>query len=312
MVEGKGKGGKGGKGRHRRPPRNQPARPESPETWRQAPRTKSPPSAGGEGETHTRIVNADLSLPWMQDNIKPESKKILDDLMQIDPSISTTAWVPMVDLGQNEPAVNQGSFLGGNRCLMKKAEALPVCLTCKSQLNFVCQIDRASLLHPFQGVGLIQVFACPKCAHSNIAKPRNCCWATLVDPTDKSVEYEVRQVPAPRPNGRRVVKWLPRKDYMHPSEAEILFKRSLSVDEWRVLGEAQIRGDKIGGCVPWLNCSDNERSRLKCKLCDKQQRLVIAIDTFDNLAYEWGHDGSLLVFDCASHPEQVTALVVST
>ena len=306
---GRGKGksrettGKGGKGGYRRSARPESARPDSPENWRPV---TSPPT---ELDTQTRIVNANLSLPWMQENLKIDSRRILDNLVGENANIAATAWVPMVELGQDQPAVNQGSVLGGNRCWMKKSEILPVCLSCKAHLNFVCQIDRSSLLHPFQGTGLVQVFACPVCARTNLAKPRASCWATSVD---SSGEHEVREVPAPRPCGRRVVKWLPRKDYMHPTEAELLLNRPLKLEEWKALGEAQIRGDKLGGCTPWLNCSENERNRVKCKLCDERMRLLMAIDTFDNLSFEWGNDGSLVVFDCPSHPEQVTALVVST
>jgi len=126
MTESKGKGKGSHHPRHRRGPRNPPpsGRPDSPETWRPVERTKSPPS-GGEADTQTRIVNANLSLPWMQDGVmKSDSRKLLDNLVKQDASISTTAWVPMVDLSADQPPVSQGSVLGGSRCFMKKNEVL--------------------------------------------------------------------------------------------------------------------------------------------------------------------------------------------
>jgi hypothetical protein len=307
-----GKGGKGKrKGKGGKRPYTQSQRPDSPETWRNvksetALPTVSPPS---EVETSTRIVNANLSLPWMHDRLHASTQKIIDDLVRSNPAITATAWVPMVDLGKDQSVGPHSTILGGNHCLTKPGEALPVCIACKNPLNFVCQVDRSSLLHPFQSSGLFQVFACPTCVRDPSTKPRVACWATAVDSAE---DCEAVEVPAPNKNGRRVVKWLPRKDFLHPCEAEVLLNRPLSAEEWRALGEAQIRGDKIGGCAPWLECPASEKARLKCKLCDKQQRLLLAIDSADNVAFEWGTDGALLVFDCPAHPEQLTALVVST
>jgi hypothetical protein len=313
-----------GKGKGRRPFRhsNQ-ERPDSPETWRsttvaptsvsKSPKVKQPlantTSPPSEVETQTRIVNANLSLPWTQGRLKPESQDLIDALVRANPNVSCTAWVPMVDLNKDQGLPSHGSVLGGNKCWIKRSEALPVCIACKSPLNFVCQIDRASLLQPLQGSGIVQVFACPQCVRDPTVKPRAACWATVIE---GSKNMECREVPAPSMASKRVVKWLPRKDFVHPIEAEELLNRSLSVEEWRALGEAQLRGDKIGGYAAWLSCPATERNRLKCKMCDKQQRLLLSLDCMDHVAFEWGNDGSLLVFDCLAHPDQVSALVVST
>lgn len=309
MTEHKGKGTRGkGRGKGGKRPVAQPERPDSPETWRN-PTTAKPDPVAPVAEVDTRIVNANLSLPWIQDRVDPSSQRLIDELVKSNPAIASTAWVPMVDLGKDQTVGAHSSVLGGKISWTKRGETLPVCIACKGQLNFVCQIDRNSLLHPFQGSGLVHVFACPQCVRDPKTKPRAACWASAVEQDN---EFQAVELPAPNPTGRRVVKWLPRKDYLHPSEAETLLQRSLSAEEWRALGEAQIRGDKIGGCAPWLECPPNEKARLKCKLCDKQQRLLLALDSADNVAFEWGNDGALLVFDCAIHPDQVTALVVST
>lgn len=321
------KGGGKGKGSRRQVRQN---RTDSPDTWRHTDEVSEAPPQKLNSERSPRptphkpmrerttsadehrIANKNLSLPWMPDSLKPESQSILDALLSADANISTTAWVPMVDLSKDAIAVSTGTYFGSNRCLWKKnEELLPVCLGCKAALSFVCQVDRAALLHPLQGSGIVQVYACARCVQNGALKPRAACWAISIQP-DELKDYEVREVAGPQPAGRRVVKWLPRKDYMHPVEAEQLMQRPLSVDEWHVLGEAQIRGDKVGGCVPWLSLNESEKSRLKCKLCDKSLRLLLSLDSADNTAFEWGRDGSLLVFECAFHPDQVVALVVST
>lgn len=319
----------GGKGKGTRRPFKQ-QRPDSPDTWRQTEEVSEAPPAKLQNERSPRptphkpmrerttsadehrIANKNLSLPWMPDSLKPELQSVLDAMVAANPNISATAWVPMVDLSKDAIAPATGTYFGGNRCLWKKdEELLPVCLGCKSALSFVCQVDRAALLHPLQGSGIVQVFACARCVQNVALKPRAACWATTIS-HDQLKDYEVREVAGPQPAGRRVVKWLPRKDYMHPVEAEQLLQRPLSVNEWHVLGEAQIRGDKVGGCAPWLSLNESEKSRLECKLCDKSLRLLLSLDSADNTAFEWGRDGSLLVFECPSHSDQVVALVVST
>jgi hypothetical protein len=136
-------------------------------------------------------------------------------------------------------------------------------------------------------------------------KPRAACWATAID-AKRLDEYH--EVASEQPAGRRVVKWLPRKDFMHPQEAEALLNRSLSAEEWKVLGQSQIRGDKVGGFAPLLRPVESP----KCKTCSQQMRLLLSMDSMDNVAFEWGKDGALLVFECAGHSDQVVALVVST
>lgn len=136
-------------------------------------------------------------------------------------------------------------------------------------------------------------------------KPRAACWATTID-TKHLDDYH--EVATEQPAGRRVVKWLPRKDFMHPEEAEALLNRSLSTEEWKVLGQSQIRGDKVGGFAPLLRPVEVP----KCKACSQQMRLLLSMDSMDNVAFEWGKDGALLVFECAGHSDQVVALVVST
>ena len=255
----------------------------------------------------SRIVNGNLSFPWSPERLSPEGQRVLDDLLRKGVN-STTAWVPMVDLG-TEPALT-GSVLGGPRALCRPNDPIPVCLECKQGLKFVCQVDRGSLIHPFQGVGLVQLFVCGRCIKNPNVKPRTACWATVVNPAIDStlVSKDVGLIQS-RP-GRRVVKWLPRKDFPHPLDANV----TTSVEECRILGEVQIRGDKIGGTPAWLRHSlrSEQLNRLKCKECDAAMRLLLTIDSADNVPFEWGRDGCLMVFECPQHGDQVTAIAAST
>jgi len=251
------------------------------------------------------IVNSNLALPWQPAALSPES------LIAVTNMPTQSAWVPMVDLSAKPTPA--GSLFGGSKILSKSGSELPVCLSCKEALSFVCQIERESLLHPFEGKGLVQVFACSKCCANKSIKPRAACWASVISPQDP---VELRDLKAPLAKAtRRVVKWLPRNDFMHPLEAEENLKRPLTPAEWTALGEAQIRGDKIGGFAPWLNRDSfiHEKNRnLKCKVCETPFRLLLTVDSCDNTALEWGQDGCLMVFECPTHPEQVAALLMST
>ena len=211
----------------------------------------------------------------------------------------------MVDLG-TEPALT-GSVLGGPRALCR-SEPIPVCLECKQSLRFVCQVDRASLIHPFHGAGIVQLFACPKCVRNRNVKPRTACWATVIDASDASLTAKEIGLITSKP-GRRVVKWLPRKDFPHPLDCA-----ASTEAEWAVLGEVQVRGDKIGGCPSWLRkgLRTEQLPRLKCKECDAAMRLLLTVDSGDNVPFEWAQDGCLMVFECAQHGDQVTAIAAST
>ena len=307
---------KGGKGRGK----GRPGSPESATNWREekknqrrgiAPAAAEKTNSVAVSEVENRIVNSNLCLPWLPTNLSSESRKSIDSMLAESTCIASTAWVPMVDLSDTKPAP-AGSLFGGSKILVKSGSELPVCLNCKASLSFVCQIERESLLHPFQGKGLVQVFACAICTpNKSIKSNRAACWASVINPQDP---VELRDLENPA-KPKRVVKWLPRKDFMHPFQAQDTLGRSLSSSEWAALGEAQIRGDKIGGFAPWLDSatSDLERHRLKCKVCDAPSRLLVTIDSFDNAsAFEWGCDGCLMVFECPSHPEQVTAFIMST
>ena len=299
-------------------------------TWSSSRRRRPPPPAavadkkqGGasiaeSAGAESRLVNSNLSLPWLPKHLSGESQKILDQLLATDSpqirSIATTAWVPMVDVSEaGKKPTPAGSLFGGCKILIKSGSDLPVCLNCKISLSFVCQIERESLLHPFQGKGLVQVFACAKCSSNKSLKSRATCWASVINPQDP-VELRDLVSPSSVSSNKRVVKWLPRKDYMHPSQAEETLFCRLSVSQWAALGEAQIRGDKIGGFPAWLksDTSHHEKSKLKCKVCDSALRLLLTVDSCDHAPFEWGSDGCLLVFECPAHPEQVSALIMST
>lgn len=308
-----------------------PARPQEPASPRgssprkqpSAPRRKpSAPHEAAKEEPHVanRIANGSLTLPYTPASLDIATQKIIDSL---GPSVYGTAWAPMVDFSVQPPAsgspngIYAGSYFGGNRALVKEGSQWPVCLSCHEPMLVVCQIDRNALLHPIHGTGLVQLFACIKCSAipNPGRKPTATVWANMVDLSDSSIDYKVKEYvnpQAPIPQLRKIVKWLPRKDYMHPEDAETVLQRELSVDEWKALGHAHLRSDKTGGYPAWLNNKGPEmREKLRCRTCDQSLRLLIQIDSNDNIALEWGHDGSLAVFECPQHPEQVVGILIS-
>lgn len=248
----------------------------------------APKSAGRRTET-TRIANGNLALPYIPEKLSDESQKTLDGLLE---AISGTAWLPMIDTSAQGWDPSCGSFFGGNSVCTTN-QTWPVCIACKVPLAFVCQIDRSTLLHPLQGSGLVQVFACTKCANL-----RKSAWATVTAPGT------VLSTPGFAFPLRRIVKWLPRKDYAHPDD----YERRLTREEWTVLAEVQIRSDKIGGFPVWLQQTE---PRPTCNLCHKGMRLLVQIDSGDNVPFVWGGiDGCIMVFECQTHTEQVHALLM--
>ena len=260
-----------------------------------------------------RIVNGNLALPWTPNPLDSATQKILESM---GPESTSTTWVPMVDVSvqPTNSSVYTGSYFGGNKALVREGSQWPICLGCREPMLVIGQVDRSSLLHPYQGTGLVQVFACVRCV---TPRPTSNVWANVVDLADTSVEYQVKEYvnpQAPTPKLKRIVKWLPRKDFIHPEELETISGKHLGIDEWRALGKAQVRGDKVGGFAPWLPSQFKEtiRPKLRCRTCDKSLRMLFQVDSNDNVGFQWGpEDGYLAVFECQFHPQQVVGIMIT-
>ncbi len=273
-----------------------------------------PSSESSETKTETKISNGSLLIPSMPDRLSHESQHVLDALArECQPLTGTQAWVPIIDISSSPSAPSAGSFYGGHKILMKQETEWPVCLTCKAPLIVVAQIDRTTLPHALGGKGLVQVFACAMCAKNKTdIRPKSTCWANVTFPGGtKDSNLIVKECPASCEAVplRRIVKWLPRQDYMHPEDVERNFEKQLTMHQWAVIGEAQIRSDKIGGYPCWLD--KDSRNRIACKICKTNMRLLAQIDSCDNVPIEWGTDGCLLVFECQQHTDIVTAVMMS-
>ena len=265
-----------------------------------------PPPRKGSNEsltTENKISNGTLSLPSIPEKLSSESQEVLDKLVTDNPSIVGTAWVPMIDLSPSPSSVPSGNFFGGNRAFLKSTE-WPMCINChRSPMLIVAQIDRTTLPHAIAGIGLIQIFVCLACGGAGMSTPkRSICWANYVDLA--VAEYSIKELNSA--SGalpyRRVVKWLPRTDYQHPEEIDVDY-----VAGWSVLGESQIRSDKVGGFPTWPNGKPDPK-KISCKLCDRRMRLLLQIDSKDNVPIEWGNDGCVQVFECPNHPDSVVGL----
>jgi hypothetical protein len=261
------------------------------------------PPASGDA---TRISNGNLSLPRIPERLSTDSQTILDNLVEKYPFIVGSTWVPMLDITNDMNALSC-SFLGGSRILLRnEITEWPICLNCRCPMVVLAQIDRASLPHTLHGKGVVQLFACVTCATSTTVPRRSVCWATSVGDVSGWTTRECPKTTNSLPF-RRIVKWLPRTDYMHPQDVETETGIKLPLQEWAVLGEAQIRCDKVGGYPAWL-VSGPPKKFPTCKLCDRKMRLLLLIDSMDNVPVEWGADGCIQVFECQNHPDSVVAL----
>ena len=265
---------------------------------------------GPPGDTSSggnRIANGNLSLPRIPEKLSTDSQAVLDNLVEKYPFIVGSTWVPMLDITTDNLGL-MCSFLGGSRILLKNLQTeWPICLNCRSAMSVLAQIDRTSLPHTLHGKGVVQLFACVKCASASITPKRSICWATSVaDPTGWVTRECPNRAGSPPLPFRRIVKWLPRTDYMHPQDVETETGIKLPLQEWAVLGEAQIRCDKIGGYPAWLVRGPPKKFPT-CRMCDRKMRLLLLVDSMDNVPVEWGADGCIQVFECPNHPDSVTA-----
>jgi hypothetical protein len=260
----------------------------------------------------SKISNGSLIIPSLPEKLPTESLSVLEGVIAAFPAATgQQAWVPIIDTS-SAPTPGSGSFFGGQNILMKAETEWPVCLSCRSPLAVVGQIDRFTLPHPLVGKGLVQIFACTACAkNSEKIKPKNTCWANVVYAKESNPAFTLKECPSSSPLPlRKIVKWLPRQDYMYPLEIEAKSSTALSATQWAVFGEAQVRSDKIGGYPGWLN-GDESVHKTQCKICKANMRLLTQIDSCDNVPVEWGHDGCILVFECPTHTDIVTALMMS-
>ena len=252
-----------------------------------------------------RIANGNLSLPRIPERLSTDSQTLLDNLVEKYPFIVGSTWVPMLDITKDVDALSC-SFFGGSKILLRNEKTeWPICLNCRSPMVVLAQINRAQLPHTLHGKGVVQLFACVKCATAPNTPRRSVCWATSV--TDLT-GWSTRECPKTSLSipFRRIVKWLPRTDYMHPQDVETETGIKLPIQEWAVLGEAQIRCDKVGGYPAWL-VSGPPKKFPTCKMCDRKMRLLLLIDSMDNVPVEWGSDGCIQVFECPNHPDSVSA-----
>ena len=269
-------------------------------------------TAGGAtsgGGASNRIANVNLSLPRIPEKLSPDSQAILDNLVEKYPFIVGSTWVPMLDV-TNETSALSHSFIGGTKILCRGSQHTewPMCLNCRSPMPVLAQIDRSTLPHTLHGKGVVQLFACIRCATAGAgAIPRrSVCWANSVPDLTGWIPRECPDSKATSVPFRRIVKWLPRTDYMHPLDVETETGIRLPIEEWAVLGEAQIRCDKVGGYPAWL-INGPPKKFPTCKMCDRKMRLLLLIDSMDNVPVEWGIDGCMQVFECPNHPESLFA-----
>jgi len=271
----------------------------------------APRKGSNESFSENKISNGSLSLPCIPEKLSSNSQRILDSLIESNPSIVGSAWVPIIDISPSPMVMTTfgGSHFGGDKIFLRSSSPVewPICLNChKSPMVIVAQIDRSSLPHAISGKGIVQVFVCLGCGGPGMKNPkRSICWANSVGGREGFVIRQLPDDPAVSSLPfRRVVKWLPRTDYMHPEDVS-----SLSIEEWSVLGEAQIRSDKVGGFPTWPSgrVSDVVK-KLTCKICDNRMRLLIQVDSKDNVPIEWGNDGCVQVFECPNHPDIVSAM----
>jgi hypothetical protein len=68
-----------------------------------------------------------------------------------------------------------------------------------------------------------------------------------------------------------------------------------------LLGEEPNFRTQIGGYPHWVQGAATP----DCKICNKPMRLLAQIDSEEDAGIMWGDSGSVYLFECAAHPDQI-------
>lgn len=250
--------------------------------------------------------------PYQPPAPSPEAHAAADQLTKRIAHTRRPAYDPVVAEGEGEGPVSK---FGGHPWLAK-GKPWPRCGGCKTHMHFFAQVDVKTLPKDVgaRGTGLIQVFMCI----AGERKPDECygTWehgssaaAVRLMPTDgpganAATPSDRRVWPA-----RHVVSWKEMDDYpdLHDFERAGLEESEELSNLWfKAIDSPRAPlprgGDKVGGWPSWVQGPDCGT----CRECSKPMRVILQIDSEDNVPYMFGDAGTGHVSQCPDHPHVLT------
>lgn len=227
------------------------------------------------------------------------------------------AWVPRAC----EPTTSATSWFGGTPTVSSSAD-WPACRQCDKPMRFFLQLDSKTLPDGSEfnlGPGLLQLYYC--------SSDDGMCETWEAFSGTHSIRFVASGVPIAPPIDLDhlprvdISGWDSVVDYPHPEEHEELgviyhydFDADFVVVDCRELdlavrteqtdGAAEAvalsrTGDKLGGWPYWVQGPEYPN----CPQCGQRMRLLMQIDSSDNIDYQFGDCGCAHLTYCPNHKE---------
>ncbi|XXF76267.1 ankyrin repeat domain-containing protein [Myxococcaceae bacterium GXIMD 01537] len=219
-------------------------------------------------------------------------EQIVKDLKKKLAPLARDCWKPKLSRPRKSRGHARGSRFGGLPFL-GVSDAWPSCRKCTFPLSFALQVELSDLPegHPAHGEGLVQLFFCTTCSHTNEVV--------------RIVHGEAGEAAAPdvhRFTEREVSGWQKASDLPFREPGDATFDKlttTLEPEEKEALFKLNLQGDKAGGWPNWVQ----DNSPPKCPECRRGMgTLMLQIDSERGLDWMWGDNGVAFIFQCAEHP----------
>jgi len=209
--------------------------------------------------------------------------------------------VTLVEPRAGAPGIAETKF--GGAPYAEAGETWPMCGGCKRGLSFVFQWKAER--------GLCTFYYCFECNPWGLADEPRAAWCLRRHATsDAAVSLPDRSPKKPRLKERAVAL---RPGLSLPDwEGIDSFAPKLDVDseEYDPVVESLIGREpdfctQIGGYPMFVQGGEFPA----CPACRKQMRLLVQIDSEEEVQLMWGDSGCVYLFECATHPEKVELLL---
>lgn len=197
-------------------------------------------------------------------------------------------------------------------------EDWPICGGCEEGLSFIFQCNLAECPHQ-KATGLFTFFYCHECSSwGDIPPELENAWLVrrYKSPADnKAVELEDASPKKARTNEcsvkMEIVQSLPDWDTINdllPAAAELSTKSNKD-EPWatyqktveELLGGEPESTSQVGGYPHWIQSAES----IECEKCSTPMRLLGQITSEEEAELMWGDAGSVYLFECPKHPDQV-------
>lgn len=199
--------------------------------------------------------------------------------------------------------VNASKFSG--KPWLSRDMEWPVCPKCNKPMRFFVQLSLADLPKDLKedfGTGLLQMFHCmnEECRHDAVCPFAKSVLVRIIQPDEEGKDVELPDAQDLFPP-KLITGWESCDDYPHQEE-EVEVDLRLNDDEWNILHDLNLTGDKLWGWPAWVQSMQYP----PCPACGRQMRLVFQIDSEDNLPVIFGDCDRGWITQCPEHKEQLT------